>query len=83
MYTVYVLFSKNFNKIYIGYTSDLKNRLLSHNELSKKGWTLRLGPWILVYSETFDTKREAIIRERNLKSGKGREWIWTEVIGKF
>jgi putative endonuclease len=83
MYTVYVLFSKKFNKIYIGYTSDLKNRLISHNELSKKGWTLKFRPWVLIYSEIFETKKEALLREKNLKSGKGREWIWTEVIAKL
>lgn len=70
MYTVYVLFSLNYNKIYIGFTSDIKKRLLSHNELSKKGWTVRYRPWELVYTENFITKRE-----KQLKSNKGREFI--------
>lgn len=35
MYTVYVLYSIRYDKIYIGYTSNLKERLLQHNELSK------------------------------------------------
>jgi putative endonuclease len=83
MYTVYVLFSKKYNKIYIGYTSDLKSRLISHNEMSKKGWTLKFRPWILVYSETFEKKVEALSREKQLKFGKGREWIWSEIIAKL
>ena len=41
MYTVYVLYSKQYDKIYIGYTSDLEGRLKSHNELSTKGWTIK------------------------------------------
>ena len=83
MYTVYVLFSKRFNKIYIGYTSDLESRIISHNELGKKGWTLRFRPWTLVYSEEFNTKGEALLKEKQLKSGKGREWIWSEITAKL
>ena len=83
MYTVYVLFSKKFNKIYIGYTSDLESRIISHNELGKKGWTLKFRPWTLVYSEEFDTKGKALLKEKQLKSGRGREWIWSEIIAKL
>nr|WP_237249358.1 GIY-YIG nuclease family protein [Sphingobacterium faecale] len=41
MYTVYVLYSPVYDKIYIGYTGNLANRLLSHNKLSTKGWTVQ------------------------------------------
>ncbi len=37
MYTVYALYSAAHQKIYVGYTSNLEQRLLSHNELGKKG----------------------------------------------
>jgi putative endonuclease len=83
MYTVYILFSEKFHKIYIGYTNNLESRLLSHNELGKKGWTLNFRPWRLVYSEQFKTKKEAILKERQLKSGQGRAWIWTTIIAKL
>ncbi len=76
MYTVYVLNSSSFNKIYIGYTSDIAQRMKSHNELSKKGRTVNLRPWELVYTETFEEKAGAMARERSLKTGKGREFIW-------
>ncbi|MGB8195048.1 MAG: GIY-YIG nuclease family protein [Chitinophagaceae bacterium] len=80
MYTVYILYSPTFNKIYVGYTSDLKQRLLSHNELSKKGWTMKFRPWVLVHAEVYEFKQEALLREKELKSGKGREWIWGKLI---
>ncbi|MCW3087484.1 MAG: nuclease superfamily protein [Sediminibacterium sp.] len=80
MYKVYILYSRSYNKIYIGYTSDLEQRLLSHNELGKKGWTIRFRPWELIHTESFDTKEAALLREKSLKAGKGREWIWTELI---
>jgi putative endonuclease len=75
-FSVYVLYSPSFNKIYVGSTSDLETRLLSHNDLATKGYTVRYRPWTLIHSETFRTKREALLRERQLKSGKGRAFIW-------
>lgn len=76
MFTVYVLHSANFNKIYIGYTSNLEQRLLSHNELATKGFTIKFRPWVIVYKETFETKAKAMKREKQLKTAKGREFIW-------
>ncbi len=76
MYTVYVLNSSSFNKIYIGYTSDIAQRMKSYNELSTKGWTVKFRPWELVYTETFEEKAGAMARERSLKTAKGREFIW-------
>jgi putative endonuclease len=74
-YHVFVLFSPAFNQIYIGFSHDVEGRLLSHNVLAKKGWTLRYRPWILIHKESFPGKKEAMIREKQLKSAKGREWI--------
>ncbi len=76
MFTVYVLYSVVHNKIYIGFTSNLSQRLLSHNELGTKGYTLKYRPWELLFKEEFPTKKEALKREKALKSGKGREYIW-------
>jgi putative endonuclease len=75
MYTVYALYSADFDKLYIGYTSNLEQRLKSHNELGKKDWTKRYRPWILVHSESFQDKTSAIRREKELKTGKGREFL--------
>jgi len=75
MFIVYVLYSASFNKIYIGYTSHLDEGMLSHNSLSKKGYTLKFRPWSLVYTEKFIAKADAMRREKELKSAKGRTFI--------
>ncbi len=80
MFTVYVLYSEKYNKIYIGYTSNIKQRFIAHNELETKGYTLRYRPWKLIYTEVFAEKSEAIKREKQLKTAKGREFIWN-IIG--
>ena len=75
MFTVYVLYSKNSDKIYIGYTSDLTNRLLSHNKLASKGWAIKYRPWELIYQEEFSDKSSVMRREKELKSHRGRDFI--------
>ena len=76
MFTVYALYSPAHDKIYIGYTSDLEARLMSHNELGTKGYTLRYRPWVLAYKEEYDSKIEATKREKALKTGNGRAFLW-------
>ena len=76
MYYVYAIYSKSFNKIYVGYTSDLEARLTSHNYLATKGFTIKYRPWVLIYSEEFNLKSDAIKREKELKTAQGREFIW-------
>ena len=75
MYTVYVIHSTQFDKIYIGYSSDLERRMIAHNMLSTKGYTKKYRPWKVVYTEQFDSKQDAIQREKQLKGGQGRQWI--------
>lgn len=43
MFTVYALHSPDYEKIYIGHTSNLDQRMLSHNKLGK-GWTKSYRP---------------------------------------
>ena len=75
LYTVYALYSKKYDKIYIGYTSNLIKRFHSHNELGIKGHTVRYRPWEVVYTEIFNSKNEAMKREKELKSYQGRCYI--------
>jgi len=37
--------------------------------------TKNRGPWGLVYQERYGSRSEAMIREKFLKSGKGREML--------
>jgi putative endonuclease len=76
MFTVYVLYSEKYDKIYIGYTSSIEERLRAHNELSTKGWTIKFRPWKLIHKELFENKANAMRREKELKTAKGRDWIW-------
>jgi putative endonuclease len=72
MYFVYVLGNPVAKKHYTGFTADLVQRLGQHNSGVTKS-TKNRGKWVLLYSEEFATRPEAMRRERFLKSGKGRE----------
>jgi putative endonuclease len=75
MFIVYVLYSITYDKIYIGYSSNPAARLLSHNTLAKKGWSIKYRPCEVLYKEVYDTKKQAMEREKELKSAKGRIFI--------
>jgi putative endonuclease len=75
MFHVYALYSCQYDKIYIGYTSDIENRLIAHNHPNNKGWTKRFQPWEIIYSEEISSKEEALKREKQLKTAKGRLFV--------
>jgi len=66
MFVVYILYSLKFEKSYVGYSSDLIDRFHSHNVFSKSGYTLKYRPWVVVHVEFFETKQEAMKREKYL-----------------
>ncbi|MBI5728260.1 MAG: GIY-YIG nuclease family protein [Candidatus Magasanikbacteria bacterium] len=66
MYYVYVLQSQKTNKLYIGYTEDLRRRFQEHNT-SRSLSTKSDQPWQLVYYEAFFKKEYACRREKALK----------------
>ena len=74
-YVVYILYSKTYDKIYIGFTSDIINRFHSHNSLGNKGWTEKYRPWEVIYCELYEDKSIAMNREKQLKGAKAREWV--------
>jgi len=72
MYFVYVLRNQASSRHYTGYCTDPVQRLGQHNAGVTKS-TKNRGVWELVYQEAFETRSEAMRRERFLKSGKGGE----------
>lgn len=70
MFYAYVLQSEKNKEIYIGFTSDLKNRLLEHNQ-GLNFSTKRYKPWKLVYYEACIEKSDAQRREKYLKTTQG------------
>jgi putative endonuclease len=72
MFYVYILRSTIDGRVYVGYTTDLRNRYRLHN-LGKVKSTKAYKPWKLVYYEAYKGKLDATKREKELKlhSAKG------------
>jgi putative endonuclease len=70
MFYAYIIKSISNKKYYIGSTKNLENRLRRHNLGYTKSIKNR-GPFTLVYKESFDTRKEAYKRERQIKSYHG------------
>ena len=74
MCTVYILHSKSLDRYYVGYTNDLPRRLSEHNRIKGKYTDIGI-PWVVVHTESFDTKKEAMKREMHIKSKKSKQFI--------
>jgi putative endonuclease len=71
---VYVLISQKDYSWYIGFTTNLEERLNQHNS-GKTITTSRKMPWKILYYEVSFHKEDAISREKYLKSGMGRRYL--------
>ena len=71
-------------KFYIGSTNDLGRRLQEHNAPEKDNhkFTHKNGPWRLVYSERFDNRSEAMVRELYIKKKKSAKWIIDNLLNR-
>ena len=71
---LYIIKSERNNKYYIGVSSNIGKRLSQHNAGKEKS-TKSYVPWVLVYFEKYDSRGEAMIRERFIKKQKSHKWI--------
>ena len=70
-YYIYILYSPEFKRTYVGQTNNLKNRLSYHNS-GKVRSTKAYIPWEMIYTESYNTRSDAMRREKWFKSSQGR-----------
>ena len=68
------MYSATLNRYYVGSTDNLEWRLERHN-LGWGRYTKKGIPWKMVYYETYQTKTEALKREKEIKKKKSRKYI--------
>ena len=75
MYYVYVIKSLKTKELYFGRTENLKGRLSEHNN-GRVASTQAHRPWEYVYIEGYKSKKDATIRESQLKQyGNARTYV--------
>ena len=72
-YYVYILASKRNGTLYVGFTSDLPQRVYAHKNDLVGGFTKKHGVHTLVYFEVWDDRDGALQREKQIKEWK-RRW---------
>jgi putative endonuclease len=73
MFYIYII-SQKLDRYYIGQTSNIEERLISHlSGISK--YTSISNDWQLAYSELFVTRTDSIKRENEIKKKKSRKYI--------
>ena len=74
MYFLYILYSQKLDRYYIGSSEDVVKRLERHNAGSVTSTRSGL-PWEVKYTESFETRSEALQRELAIKRKKSRVYI--------
>jgi len=74
MYFVYILYSKKYDRYYVGHCEDMVVRLRRHNNKGVPS-TKFYVTWELVYTENFISRSSASAREREIKNKKSRKYI--------
>ena len=73
-FCVYVLLSQKDEKLYIGSTSNLKQRLTDHFHGNSKATAPR-RPFKLIFCEYFLSKKDALRREKYFKTTIGKKGL--------
>jgi putative endonuclease len=74
-YYVYIVTNKWNNVLYTGVTNDLQRRILEHKNRTFKGFTKRYNIDKLIYYEVLENIENAILREKQIKSGSRKDKI--------
>ncbi|HUH35730.1 MAG TPA: GIY-YIG nuclease family protein [Moheibacter sp.] len=74
VFHIYIIYSTQLDLYYVGQTNNLERRLLDHRN-SRSNYTKRAKDWILVYFESFESRSDALRREKEIKAKKSRKYI--------
>ena len=69
-------------RFYIRSTDDLDRRAAEHNDPDRlrSNYTVKHGPWKLVWSESHRSRAEAMARETQIKNMKSGTWIRNQLL---
>lgn len=73
---VYIIYNPKHDKFYIGQTYSLLKRVISEHKKGMGNYTSRYdGKWLFLYYEKCLTRKEAMNREKHLKSFKSKKYL--------
>ena len=75
MPTVYILHSKDLNRFYIGFTTDLIKRLFHHENPESRKFTAKAKDWAVFLEIECETDSQGLSIEKHMKKMKSRVFI--------
>lgn len=79
-YCVYILYSNSADKYYIGSCEDMETRLEQHN--GGRNRSTKYGiPWVVKRVEHYESRAEALQRERYIKKMKSKKFVEQVIVG--
>jgi putative endonuclease len=76
-YFCYILYSNSINRYYVGYTTDIEERIKLHNSgyFGRKAYTYKASDWSLYLLIPCETIEQAVYVESRIKKMKSRKYI--------
>ena len=74
-YLVYILYSHDLDRYYVGHTASPFAERLKRHLSHHSGYTSKTKDWVLKYTEVYSSKKEAYARELDIKGKKSRKYI--------
>jgi putative endonuclease len=73
----YIVYSKSTNRYYVGYTSDIEERIELHNNghFGGKSFTYKASDWEIYLLIPCDSIEKAVFIESRIKKMKSRKYI--------
>jgi len=81
MFYAYVVRSISTSYLYKGHCQDIEERLRQHNAGMTESIRMYI-PFELAYFEAFESREEAITREKYFKSAAGRRFLKSKMNGR-
>ena len=74
-YCSYILHSLKLNRYYVGYTSNLKERLIFHENSESRKFTSKADDWEHYFTIDCNSKLQAVSIEKHIKRMKSKTYI--------
>ena len=83
MWYAYILESQKNGRLYVGYTDNLRRRVLEHNSGIGGRYSSHNGPYKVIFYEAYIEKSDAMRAEKFFKSGYGREVLKKDKLKEY
>lgn len=71
----YILYSAQLDSYYVGSTRGVMEERLRYHLGNHKGYTAKVKDWVVVYTQSHGTYKEAVKLERRIKKRGARRYL--------